>query len=89
MVMNRRTRLITFRVSEKEYETLKLLQALHGARSISDMARESMLHATLEKQETVALDKLHSYVSYLEQRVVDLDRAVRDLAMGRSGENSN
>jgi hypothetical protein len=80
MTMNRRTRLISFRVSEEEYEALKHLRAVVGARSVSDMVRNSMLHVTAHGGDHGALEKLQSHFVYLEQRVLDLDRLVRDLA---------
>jgi uncharacterized protein (DUF1778 family) len=38
----RKTRTISLRISEPEFEALKTLYAAHGARSISDFVRTSM-----------------------------------------------
>ena len=38
-----RTRLVNFRISEEEYETLRAACTRHGARSISDFARLAVL----------------------------------------------
>ena len=42
-VLRPRNRLVNFRLSEYEFEKLKTSCALHGARSISDFARSSVL----------------------------------------------
>lgn len=38
-VFKRRTRMVSFRLSESEYEELRNLCVAHGARSLSDFAR--------------------------------------------------
>lgn len=40
-----RTRLINFRVSEEEYDQLRLASERSGARSLSDFARSAILHS--------------------------------------------
>jgi hypothetical protein len=43
LVPRPRTRLVNFRVSDEEYETLRTACTRHGARSISDFARLAVL----------------------------------------------
>jgi len=38
-IFQRKSRLVSFRVSEKEYESLRRTAAVHGVRGISDVAR--------------------------------------------------
>ena len=42
MVFKRRNRLISFRLSEEEYESLRTLCVTEGARSVSDYARSAL-----------------------------------------------
>jgi hypothetical protein len=82
-VFQPRNRLVNFRLSEEEFERLKALCPLHGARSISDFARSSVLErlektpapapnptATAPAQENVI--GLNSKVDALETRVDQL-----------------
>jgi hypothetical protein len=82
-VFQPRNRLVNFRLSEEEFERLKALCPLHGARSISDFARSSVLErlektpapaptptATAPAQENVT--GLNSKVDALETRVDQL-----------------
>ena len=46
MSLWRRTRMISFRVSEREFEALKTKSEHHGARNISDFARLALCGAT-------------------------------------------
>ena len=44
-VLKRRTRLISFRLSDEEYEELLKITAARGARSISDFSRTALCQA--------------------------------------------
>lgn len=44
-VLKRRTRLISFRLSDEEYEALLATTAAQGARSISDFSRSTLCQA--------------------------------------------
>jgi vacuolar-type H+-ATPase subunit B/Vma2 len=44
-VFQRKTRLVSFRLSEEEYEWLRHVAAAHGVRSVSDMARSAVRQA--------------------------------------------
>ena len=45
----RKTRLISLRLSEQEFEALKSLYSAHGARSISEFARAAMQRVISER----------------------------------------
>jgi len=62
--MIRKTRTISLRLSEGEFEALKSLYASHGARSISDFVRTSM-------QRVISEAAAHSYA--LELKVQEID----------------
>jgi hypothetical protein len=44
-IIRRRSRSVTFRVSAEEYDDLSKYCVLSGARSISDFARDAVLHS--------------------------------------------
>jgi hypothetical protein len=44
-ILKRRTRLVSFRVSDEEYEALLATSAAQGARSISDFSRTALCQA--------------------------------------------
>lgn len=75
-VLKRRSRMVSFRLSEKEYESLLTLCALRGARSLSDLARDTMQALLHDGQEA----GLASLVSHLRKRMDDLDLEVKRLA---------
>jgi hypothetical protein len=83
--LERKDRMISVRVSDEEYASLKLVYRKHGARSISDFARLSM-------QRVAAAQNLHSdvigRVEELEGRVEALERKsqIKD-ASTRDGTN--
>jgi len=74
-VLKRRSRMVSFRLSEQEYESLLTLCSSRGARSLSDLARDAM-HALLHESDR---DGLPSLVQQLRKRMDDLDREVKHL----------
>jgi hypothetical protein len=81
----RKTRLVSFRLSEEEYEWLRHVAAAHGVRSISDMARSAVrkaLFGGLESQEVTepssnmgqALTKLTTSMEDLARRMDEIVR---------------
>jgi hypothetical protein len=78
-VLQRRSRLVSFRVSEGQYHTLKNLSIKRGARSLSDFLRsgvESMLERKRGKQ-----GALRSEIAVLHEQVADLDRRIQSLTL--------
>jgi hypothetical protein len=80
LVMKRRSRMVSIRLSDQEYDTLKNACASAGARSVSDVARDAILQlvagngtsARIESQ----MDKLRWRMEELEGEVKRLGRLV-------------
>lgn len=80
-VLSRRSRMVSFRLSEQEYECLLALCSSRGARSLSDLARDTMqalLHdgqgdtlATQVQQLHKRMDKLSLEMRHLTQLTVE------------------
>lgn len=76
-VLTRRTRIVSFRVSEEEYQDLVSLCLRRQARSISDFARL----VTLSQFEVNGSDaKAESALQQIERKLGVIDREVRRLA---------
>lgn len=71
-----RTRIVNFRVSEKELQLLKVISVEHGARSLSDYAREAMLRA-LKTEESPA--RADDWVRAMESRLSRLEEGLHCL----------
>jgi hypothetical protein len=67
----RKGRMISFRISDEEYASLKLLYRSHGARSLSDFARLSM-QRTAAVEDRLRSDLL-SRIEALDERVGNLE----------------
>ena len=74
-VLKRRSRMVSFRMSEQEYESLQTLCSARGARSLSDLARNAMQALLHDGQG----DGLASVVSQLQRRIDELDLEVKQL----------
>ncbi len=68
-VLNRRTKMVTFRVSFEEYEKLKVFCLSKGQRSVSDLARNA-LSAMVES----------GGVPDVQARLTDMEHQLRMLA---------
>jgi hypothetical protein len=77
--MEKRCRMLSIRLSYPEYEELKNLCSVHGARSISDLARRAIAEM-LGKNGNPGDDKLNTHVSELSRKVYYLDREVERLS---------
>jgi len=76
-VLKPRTRIVTFRLAEEEFERIKNLCVAEGARSMSDYARTSLCNSISAR---AASDTgLDARVGTLDQKVQELDRAVKEL----------
>ena len=77
----RKNRIISLRLSEEEYESLKSRYASHGVRSLSEFARDAM-HRVLGEEPASPVDLrnrvrlLDGKVALLEGEVSRLSRAV-------------
>jgi hypothetical protein len=84
-VLKRRSRMISFRVSEDEYAGLKNLCINEGARSVSDMARDAM-HRLITNQ-SWPNNQLETVVQVLQVRIEALDLEVKRLGKALNGQS--
>jgi uncharacterized protein (DUF1778 family) len=78
-VLKRRSRIVSFRLSQEEYDALKDTCVAQGARSISDFARSAACR--LARNGNGFQDEaLQAAVLTLQGRVEELDRELKRLA---------
>jgi hypothetical protein len=77
--MKRKSRMISFRLSDQEYEHLVNLCQTQGARSLSDLARAAM-QCLITNGGANGSAGIEERVSHLDGRVKVLDRAVERLS---------
>lgn len=77
-ILKPRTRIVTFRLAEEEFERIKSLCIAEGARSISDYARNSLCNSTPARP-AASDGELHARVGRLDRKVEELDRAIKEL----------
>jgi hypothetical protein len=76
-IMKRRSRMISFRLSEDEYASLRSLCENEGARSVSDLARDAVHRLIVKDSETDVVLTLRA----LQGRLDILDLQVQKLAI--------
>ena len=69
-VINRKSRMISLRLTSEEYELLRNLYRVHGSRSLSEFARDAMKKVIQEDSPRAAT---------LEARVLELDTRMQEL----------
>ena len=77
-VLKPRTRIVTFRLAEDEFEHIKSLCIAEGARSISDYARNSLCNSSTARA-APSDPGLDARVGRLDRKVEELDRAIKEL----------
>jgi hypothetical protein len=77
-LLKSRNRLVSFRLSPEEYEGLKQVCIAAGARSISDFAREAVLHGIETRRGARAF--LGDDLATLSFRLEELDAALKNLS---------
>ena len=85
-LLTAKKRIVNFRLTEGEYQTLRSACRKTGARSISDYARSVLLGA-LPDAASGASDVSHR-IDQLELRVTALSSAVRAIQVGSPGDRS-
>ena len=91
VVLKRRSRVVTFRVSAAEYDALSQACTQSGARSISDFARAAVLHKVEAVNAPVGtlsgdLMTVTRALTELDASLADIRRRIRDvLGPVRSG----
>lgn len=79
-ILKRRSKMVSFRLSEDEYANLRNLCEDHGARSVSDLARDAVHHLMQRKQQAPVEAALRA----LEGRLDSLDLQVQRLSMNHT-----
>ena len=77
LVLKRRSRLVTFRVSAEEHDALMRSCVSSGARSIADFARASVLHTAQRMDSPTAT--LSGDLSTLTKSLGDLDASLTEI----------
>ena len=77
LVMKRRSRLVTFRVSAEEHDALMRSCVASGARSIADFARASVLHTAQRMDSPTAT--LSGDLSTLSKSLGELDASLNEI----------
>jgi len=81
-VFKRRTRIVSFRLSEEEYEVLKKTCLAHGAHSVSDYARSSTCrvidtnHGSHSPRVEAEIENLSGKVNELQRELERLSQLV-------------
>lgn len=81
-IQNRRSRTISVRLSEEEYQGLKRICTIMGARSVSDLTRDAMRVVLngVSRDDVLGL-RMDEFRSLLKS----LDRKIDELAAGITG----
>jgi hypothetical protein len=77
-VLKRRDRVVVFRLTQDEYEELKTVCTVRGARNISDFARSELLTAI--EQERRPETQLHGRLSDVDQKLSNLESKIQRMA---------
>jgi len=79
-MLNRRDRLVSFRLSEEEYESLRSLSIAQKARSVSDFARAALRNvlvtSTHQTEFASASKSMEMTISHLTQSMGELSRVI-------------
>lgn len=78
MVLQNRTRIVSFRVTEEEFQALKEFSAAHGIRSISELARCALQEYV--SSNSFRTNDVEERIRWITGRLNLLDRAVERLA---------
>ncbi len=80
-VLKRRTRIVSFRLSEEEYEALFASCVSNGARSVSDYARSATCRPLGSGKPSETDTKAERSIRQLRNRVEELDRVIQQLTI--------
>lgn len=78
-MLKRRSRIVSFRLSEEEYEIMMERCLMEGSRSLSDYARAAACRPTAPAEEPRQWLEMESCIQTLQNRVAELDQMVRRL----------
>ena len=83
-ILKRRSRMVSFRLSEKEYEAMMAGCLNEGSRSLSDFARSAAYERATGATDPV-LKILRDRVEELDRKVVDLSQKLVEYCCGGNG----
>jgi predicted DNA-binding protein len=81
VVFKRKSRMISFRLSEEEYQYLRTVSESKGARSVSDYARDTLFHISQSVRRPPA--ELQARMDKLATMLDTLNREVQSLRTGQ------
>jgi len=79
MPLQSKSRIVTFRLTDEEFQRFKTLCAANGTRSVSEVARfaiESVIHGDIALPEA----QLRAQIRQLDDKVALLDRKIEDIS---------
>lgn len=83
-VINRRSRMLSIRISDSEYRQLVAICEVKGARSVSDLAREAMQRIVAapygdnpDPSLSLRVAEIGERLSYLQNEILRLNRALQ------------
>jgi hypothetical protein len=77
-VLKRKSRMISLRLSNEEYESLRSLYRVHGSRSVSEFARTSMQKVISETMRSPS-ETVDARLKEIDQKMVLLDQEMNRL----------
>lgn len=78
-VFKRKTRVVSFRLSQEEYEHLRQKSLAQGAHSVSDCARAAVLLLLADRTAAPA-DEFEAKIARLDEKMRQVEREVQRLA---------
>ena len=88
-VQSRKTRTLSLRLSAQEFESLKSLYALHGARSVSEFARSAMqsmiTRRAMPEGVELKIQEIDGRLRVLDSEVARLVKIIESELDGRRG----
>ena len=78
-VQKRRNRVVVFRLTQDEYEDLKTVCSVRGARNISDFARSELL-ISMEQERRPEAALLYQKLSNLESKIQRMSQLLEGMA---------
>ena len=80
-VLKRRNRVVVFRLTQDEYEDLKAVTSIRGARNISDFARSELLTSIeQERRPDVRLSDADKKLTSLESKIHRMSQLLEGMA---------
>ena len=89
--LSRKTRVISLRLSQHEFEALKALHAAHGARSISEFARTAMQSAIAGPRNDnyfsleLKVQEINGKITLLDSEIARLSALIESELQRRNG----